>query len=137
MILSLEPRRRFTHHRGLCFKMTEHDSTIKGGVKLSRRGRESRRHSLEQIDGEGSPCQIILEDGESIMGRADDSRVRLTSKRASRHHAFLRVRGTDCILFDNDSDNGIFLNGVKIHSAVLRDGDVIQAAGSTFVYCEG
>ena len=71
------------------------------------------------------------------MGRAADAHVHLTSERASRHHAFLRFRGSDCVLFDNDSDNGTFLNGVRIHSAVLRDGDVIQAAESTFVYCEG
>ncbi len=117
--------------------MTEFDSTIRGDDKPARRGRESRRHSLEQTDGGGAPRQIVLGPGESIMGRAADAQVHLASKRASRHHAHLRVRGTDCVLFDNDSDNGIFLNGVKIHSAVLRDGDVIQAAGSTFVYYEG
>ena len=71
------------------------------------------------------------------MGRAADACVHLNSKRASRHHAFLRLGGTDCVLCDNDSRNGILLNGVKIHSAVLRDGDVIQAAESTFVYYEG
>jgi pSer/pThr/pTyr-binding forkhead associated (FHA) protein len=48
----------------------------------------------------------------------------------------LRVRGTDCVLVDNDSHNGVILNGVKVHSAVLRDGDVIQAADNVFVYHE-
>lgn len=71
------------------------------------------------------------------MGREADARVHLGSKRASRHHAILRLRETDCVLFDNDSHNGIFLNGVRIHSAVLRDGDVIQAADCTFIYYEG
>jgi pSer/pThr/pTyr-binding forkhead associated (FHA) protein len=40
------------------------------------------------------------------------------------------------VLADNDSENGVFLNGVKIHSAVLRDGDVIQMADNVFVYHE-
>jgi pSer/pThr/pTyr-binding forkhead associated (FHA) protein len=40
------------------------------------------------------------------------------------------------MLFDNDSHNGVFLNGVKIHSAVLRDGDVVQVADSIFIYSE-
>jgi pSer/pThr/pTyr-binding forkhead associated (FHA) protein len=70
------------------------------------------------------------------MGRAPDAHVRLSSKRASQQHAFLRVRGTDCVLVDNDSHNGVILNGVKVHSAVLRDGDVIQAADNVFVYHE-
>ena len=29
-----------------------------------------------------------------------------------------------------------FLNGVKVHSAILRDGDVIQLADNVFVYHE-
>jgi pSer/pThr/pTyr-binding forkhead associated (FHA) protein len=116
--------------------MTEFDPTSTESYRLLRRARESRRHSLEQIDGVASPRKILLEAGENVMGRAADAHVHLASERASRHHAFLRLRGTDCVLFDNESHNGIFLNGVKIHSAVLRDGDVIQAADSTFVYCE-
>jgi pSer/pThr/pTyr-binding forkhead associated (FHA) protein len=117
--------------------MTEINPITAGNNKLLRRVRESRRHSLEQIDGEGAARQIVLEAGESVMGRADDARVHLASNRASRHHGFLTVRGTDCVLCDNDSRNGIFLNGVKIQSAVLRDGDVIHVADSTFVYYEG
>ena len=136
-ILSLESPRRFTHDPGLHIAMTEFDPTNTGHDKLLRRGRQSRRHSLEQIEGGGAPRQIFLEAGENIMGRDADAHVHLDSKRASRHHAFLTLRGTDCVFFDNDSHNGIFLNGVKIHSAVLRDGDVIQAADSTFVYYEG
>ena len=117
--------------------MTEFDPISGGTDKLLRKVREARRHSLEQIDGEGAPKQFILKAGESIMGRAPDAQVYLPSHSASRHHAFLKVRGTDCILYDNDSQNGIMLNGVKVHSAVLRDGDVIQAAGTRFVYYEG
>jgi pSer/pThr/pTyr-binding forkhead associated (FHA) protein len=95
--------------------MTEYDATVTGNVHILRRQRDARRHSLEQFEGDG---------------------VRLTSKRASRQHAFLRLHGTDCMLFDNDSHNGVFLNGVKVYSAVLRDGDVIQVADSIFVYSE-
>lgn len=117
--------------------MTDFDPTSTENYKLLRSARKARRHSLDQISGGGSPRQIHLEAGENIIGRAADSQVHLASERASRHHAFLRLQGTDCVLFDNDSHNGVFLNGVRIHSAVLRDGDVIQAGGSTFIYSEG
>jgi two-component system, NtrC family, response regulator AtoC len=116
--------------------MTEFDPTVTGNAHILRRQKEARRHSLEQFEGDGGPRVVMLEGEEMVIGRAPDAHVRLTSKRASRHHAFLRPRGTDCMLFDNDSHNGVFLNGVKVYSAVLRDGDVIQVADSIFVYSE-
>jgi two-component system response regulator AtoC len=116
--------------------MTEYDATITGNVHILRRQRDARRHSLEQFEGDGGQRVIKLEGEEMVIGRAPDAHVRLTSKRASRQHAFLRLHGTDCMLFDNDSHNGVYLNGVKVYSAVLRDGDVIQVADSVFVYSE-
>jgi two-component system, NtrC family, response regulator AtoC len=117
-------------------KMTDDDITSAGGAHTVRRQRDHRRHALEQLEGEGGPRVIVLEGDELLIGRAPEAQVRLKSKRASRLHALLRLRGTDCMLFDNDSHNGVFLNGVKVHSALLRDGDVIQVADSVFVYSE-
>jgi pSer/pThr/pTyr-binding forkhead associated (FHA) protein len=116
--------------------MTEIDATIRGNALLLRRQRDRRRHSLEQFEGVGPARLITLEREQTVIGRDPDAQIYLSSSRASRHHAFLRVRGTDCLIFDNDSHNGVFLNGVKIHSAVLRDGDVIQVADTIFVYSE-
>jgi pSer/pThr/pTyr-binding forkhead associated (FHA) protein len=117
-------------------QMTEFDATITGDAHILRRQRDTRRHSLEQFEGDGGARVVVLEGDEIVIGRAPEAQVRLTSKRASRQHAILRLRGTDCVLFDNDSHNGVFLNGVKIYTAVLRDGDVIQVADSIFVYSE-
>jgi pSer/pThr/pTyr-binding forkhead associated (FHA) protein len=112
------------------------DATITATVRILRREREKRRHSLSEFEGDGTQRLITLNLEETVMGRAPDAHVHLSSKRASRQHAFLRVRGTDCVLVDNDSHNGVILNGVKVHSAVLRDGDVIQVADNVFVYHE-
>lgn len=120
----------------LLIHMTGVDATITATVRILRRERESRRHSLSEFEGDGTQKVITLNREETVMGRAPEADVRLSSKRASREHAFLRVRGTDCVLVDNDSHNGVILNGVKVHSAVLRDGDVIQAADNVFVYHE-
>jgi pSer/pThr/pTyr-binding forkhead associated (FHA) protein len=116
--------------------MTEVNATITANVRMLRRERGTRRHSLEQIEGDGTSAQVLLNRDEMVIGRGVDTQIRLASKRASRQHAFLRLHGTDCVLVDNDSHNGVFLNGVKVHSAVLRDGDVIQVADSVFVYHE-
>ena len=116
--------------------MTGVDATITATVRILRREREKRRHSLSEFENDGTQRAISLDREETVIGRAPDAHVRLTSKRASRQHAFLRVRGTDCVLVDNDSHNGVILNGVKVHSAVLHDGDVIQVADNVFVYHE-
>jgi two-component system, NtrC family, response regulator AtoC len=116
---------------------TDFDPTITSTGRIRRRQRDTRRHSLEQLEGDGSPRVILLEGEEIIIGRAPDAQVHLTSKSVSRQHAILRLRGTDCIIYDNDSHNGIFLNGVKVHSAVLRDGDAIQVEDNEFIYSEG
>lgn len=102
-----------------------------------RKERETRPYCLEKLDGDDAPEKIALTKKEMVIGRGEDADIHIISRRASRHHAFLKRRGTEYVLRDNDSHNGIFLNGVKIHSAVLRDGDVIQIADSAFVYCEG
>jgi two-component system, NtrC family, response regulator AtoC len=116
---------------------TEFEATITGNAHVLRRQRDRQRHALEQFEGEGAPRVVVLEGEELVIGRASDAQIRLSSKRASRQHAFLRKHGTDCMLFDNDSHNGVFLNGVKVYSAILRDGDVIQLADSGFIYTEG
>jgi pSer/pThr/pTyr-binding forkhead associated (FHA) protein len=107
-----------------------------GFLRTLRRDRLTRRHTLEQIEGDGPCSHISLDKDEMVIGRADDAHIRLASPKASRHHLFMRLRGTDCVMMDNDSHNGVLLNGFPVHSAVLRDGDVIHVAESVFVYRE-
>jgi pSer/pThr/pTyr-binding forkhead associated (FHA) protein len=116
--------------------MPEFEPTITGDIRVVRRGRERRRHCLEQLEGEGAPREISIEGDQFIVGRAAETQLRLSSKKASRLHAIFRVRGTDCVLQDNNSHNGVYLNGVRVYSAVLREGDVIQVADGIFVYHE-
>jgi len=62
------------------------------------------------------------------MGRDEAANIRINSPRASRRHAFIRRHEEGFELLDNESRNGILLNGLKVYSAVLRDGDVVQVA---------
>ena len=110
--------------------------SLDDAIILSRDERRSRPPLLEQIDGEGAPRNFKLLQDELIIGRAEEAVVRLLSARSSRHHAFLKRRGDEYVIRDNDSRNGVFLNGLKVHSAVLRDGDILQIADSVFAYHE-
>lgn len=55
----------------------------------------------------------------------------------SRRHATLQMSGTDCMVVDNGSSNGTFVNGVKITPQTpspIRPGDEIQIGMTRFRY---
>jgi pSer/pThr/pTyr-binding forkhead associated (FHA) protein len=47
-----------------------------------------------------------------------------------------RRQGPELQLADLDSANGVYVNGVKTHSAVLHEGDTIQIGDVVFVLHE-
>ena len=113
------------------------EATIATNIVPVRRARDTRDHYFDQIEGEGAPKRVVLDQSQIVIGRADDAQLRLASRRASRYHAVLIRRGLDYVIRDTDSHNGIYLNGVKVHTATLREGDVIQIGDCAFVYREG
>lgn len=113
------------------------DATVPTNMApMARAPRQRHDCWLSQIDGPDAPRNVQLSRDRTVFGRADDADVRLASGKSSRHHAVIERRGDDCVLRDNDSRNGVFLNGLKVHSAVLRDGDVMHVADCGFVFHE-
>jgi len=92
---------------------------------------------LEQIAGPGAPRQFLLELDEIVVGRSLQATVSIEGNGMSRTHAALRKDGPEYSFTDMNSANGVFLNGVKTHSAVLREGDRLQLGDVLFVYHEG
>lgn len=70
--------------------------------------------------------EITLNEGIHSIGRTLDSTLRLEGEEVSRIHARLLVNHTECILIDEKSKNGTFLNKQRINSSYLKDGDIIQ-----------
>ena len=113
------------------------DATLLTTIHVGRRDRDARPHFLERIEGSGPAGRIKLDRPEMTLGRGEETDITVPTQRASRKHAILTRNGADYAIRDNDSRNGVFLNGVKIYSAELRDGDVVQIADSVFVYHDG
>jgi pSer/pThr/pTyr-binding forkhead associated (FHA) protein len=113
------------------------DLTISSDIRVACRDRELRPHFLDQSEGEGAPRRITLDQGQMVLGRDELAAIRLPTKSASRQHACLTRNGMEYTVRDNDSRNGVYLNGVRIHAAVLRDGDILQVADCVFTYHEG
>jgi|CXWL01.1.fsa_nt_gi RsiW-degrading membrane proteinase PrsW (M82 family) len=70
-----------------------------------------------------------LETGFLTVGRSETCSIRfdpLTERIASKQHAFIEARADGFYITDNKSTNGTLVNGNKIESLRLSDGDLIQ-----------
>ena len=92
---------------------------------------------LEQIGGPGAPREFVLELPEVIIGRSLQANISIDGNGISRQHAAVRRAGPEYSFLDLNSANGVYLNGVKTHSAVLRQGDTLQLGDAVFVFHEG
>ena len=75
--------------------------------------------------------------GEAVVtfGRKPESTVQLADPNVSRNHAEIRPRGNGWVLVDLGSTNGTRVNGVRVSSHDLLEGDEI-AFGNTIVTFE-
>jgi pSer/pThr/pTyr-binding forkhead associated (FHA) protein len=99
--------------------------------------RTKRPFLLEQVQGPGAPREFVLELEEIVIGRSFQAHICIDSSLISRRHIAVRRNGPEYVLADLESKNGMFLNGVKVNSAVLRQGDTIQIGDVVLVYHEG
>ncbi len=62
------------------------------------------------------------------IGRANDNDIRVDQSEdaVSRYHAILNVDGTQFTIADNNSTNGLFVNGNKVPEKELMPGDVVR-----------
>lgn len=71
-----------------------------------------------------------------MIGRSEDSQFCLPHDRFfSRHHCILEIAPPQCFLRDLSSTNGTFVNGIKVETAHLKNGDRIQG-GETVLEVE-
>src|SRR5262249_46210271 len=66
------------------------------------------------------------------IGRAPDNDVVISDLSVSRHHAELRKVGETYQIVDLNSHNGTFVNGQRVASAPLTEGDIVGIGPSTF-----
>tara|TARA_Y100001968_G_scaffold277427_1_gene272271 strand:- start:92 stop:475 length:384 start_codon:yes stop_codon:yes gene_type:complete len=107
------------------------------GIKPGDVSSEIMPHKLVQARGPGTPNTIPLDDSEIVLGRSPEVDVQVPSPHLSRQHCAIWCVGPEYHIKDMESRNGLFLNGVKISSAVLRDGDTIQLGDVVFIYHKG
>ncbi|KAA0077383.1 ATP-binding cassette domain-containing protein [Mycolicibacterium sp. P9-64] len=75
--------------------------------------------------------------GSVKIGRATDNDIVIPDVLASRHHATLIPSPSGTEIRDNRSINGTFVNGARVDSAKLRDGDVVTIGNVDLVFAGG
>lgn len=117
---------------------SEEDPTIVGAHPVVPSVRQQKTpFLLQQLEGPGAPRDYVLDLDEMVVGRSAQAHIAIESHLISRRHMLLKRSGPEFVCSDLNSSNGVYLNGVKAYSAVLREGDTIQIGDVVLVYREG
>ena len=76
-----------------------------------------------------------LPEGEVRIGRWEGNEIVLPSQLVSKVHAVLKCQGVFATVKDAHSTNGSFLNGARVDTAPLLDGDRLRLADMELMYC--
>jgi two-component system, cell cycle response regulator len=88
--------------------------------------RRSARMTLTVIAGADAGRVVPLHPDVTVIGRAKTCALLLPDPGVSRTHASIREVDEGWLIEDLDSKNGVYLDGERIRSRILRDGDAFQ-----------
>lgn len=82
---------------------------------------------LEVVVGNGIVGTTFpIVDGQLTIGRAEDRDVVVPDAASSRHHCQITQEGSEFVLHDNGSANGVFVNAVRVRECTLSNGDLVR-----------
>ncbi|MBA3396439.1 MAG: GGDEF domain-containing protein [Deltaproteobacteria bacterium] len=108
------------------------DSTVIGASAEDFGELSKDRAYLIVIAGTQVGEMIALKES-TVLGRGGDADVRLVEEKMSRRHCRLFIEGGEAFIEDLGSSNGTFVNGKRIESQKLSDGDKIQVGETTIL----
>ncbi|MBM3310807.1 MAG: FHA domain-containing protein [Candidatus Aminicenantes bacterium] len=112
-------------------------------VAVARRRQSARRPSpktlpifpatAEVVRGQVLQARLDLA-ADTTIGRDPANVLVVDDPEASRFHARVEFKGNEWILRDLGSSNGTYLNGVRVSSQTLKDGDIVQIGEQTVYF---
>ena len=90
--------------------------------------------TITVLSGADEGISMRLAERKIYMGRMPQSEFILTDTNVSRVHAWIAYEQHRHVLYDADSRNGTFVNGTRIRSQRLRDGDEIRLGTTALRY---
>lgn len=125
-------RQRYSFAAPVSIALVAASDIARGVIKVASQALDavSEWHPALEINGE----TIHLSGPEIIIGRGSTATVIISDSGASRHHARILWGGKIAGLEDMQSTNGTKLNGTRVTSSPLDQGDVIQIGGTKMVF---
>lgn len=89
------------------------------------------------ISGQSSARSFILKEGDNVIGRSDESNIKITSNGVSKKHAVINIKGDSIHITDLGSKNGTFVNGVMVKKKEIGPGDKIAIHDHVYQLTKG
>jgi pSer/pThr/pTyr-binding forkhead associated (FHA) protein len=105
---------------------------------------QDRLRAAERVSAPEPGRYLTLPDGELVairepsmrVGRSVGADLVLEHSSVSRRHALIVQRGGQCVLLDDRSMNGVYVNGARVTQAHLQHGDEIALGRVVLRYVE-
>ncbi len=75
--------------------------------------------------------RFAIEADSISIGRLNECDIELNQPNISRRHAFIKRAGEKLQIIDNNSGNGVYVNGKRVRQASLNSGDEIRIGANT------
>lgn len=85
----------------------------------------------------GTTRQVLLKAHDNTLGRSAHNDIVIPSAEASRQHAVITVEAAFITIRDLGSRNGTYVNGDRIESQVLVEGDIIRLGTHELMFIAG
>lgn len=107
--------------------MAARESVSRGAItiEVSGSGEPAAQFFLRMLKGV-PPDGVYSIRGMARIGRSEESEIVLVDPSVSRAHAVVEIRGGEPVVRDVGSTNGTYVNGRRVRSHPLRDGDEIR-----------
>jgi len=92
---------------------------------------------LEQASGSSMGRKFALNSGKLTVGRSPDCDIVIDAEGLSRVHALIAISEGSWFIRDNNSKNGIYVNGNKVKESWLETGDMLQLGTYVFRFDAG
>lgn len=90
--------------------------------------------AVSVVEGEDEGARLDIGEKRVHIGRRVCNEFYLSDRSASRLHAYIAFERCRHVLYDADSLNGTYVNGNRIDSQILDDGDRIKIGKSVLLY---